>query len=192
MPRPLVQRRPPRDEQDVDATDGDLAARSRDDREAYGVLYLRYAPQVYRTVYRSLGSREAAEDVTSEVFVKALRSIDGFREHRAPFGAWLHFITRNAVVDHVRAQRRCLPIELAPDREDAGVDVEAHALSRVEARRAWRAIDALCAAQRTAVTMRLCGDLPLADIAGRMHRSEGAVKLLLHRGLATIRTELAG
>jgi RNA polymerase sigma-70 factor (ECF subfamily) len=174
-----------------DITDGDLAARACDDIDAYAVLYLRYVSRVYRTAYRSLGSHEAAEDVTSEVFVKALRSIHGFRAHRAPFGAWLQVIARHAVVDHVRAHRRCVPLDVAPDGQDVAVDVEGHALDRVEAGRAWQAIDGLCAAQRTAVTLRLADGLPVADIAGRMHRSEGAVKLLLNRGLATVRTELS-
>ena len=63
-------------------------------------------------------------------------------------------------------------------------------INRLEAARVWAAIDALGEAQRTAVTLRLGGDLPIAAIAEQMGRSEGAVKLLLNRGLTAVRRHL--
>jgi RNA polymerase sigma-70 factor (ECF subfamily) len=174
-----------------EASDGDLAARSCVDAEAFGLLYDRYATQIYRMVYQRLRDRSDAEDVTAEVFVKALTAIHTYRPARAPFWGWLHRIAANAVVDHVRARRSSLPLEAVPDDRAHLTGVEDQALHRVEAARAWRAVAQLTPAQRTAVTLRLGGDLPIADIAGRMDRTEGAVKLLLNRGMAAIRVRLA-
>jgi RNA polymerase sigma-70 factor (ECF subfamily) len=81
----------------------------------------------------------------------------------------------------------------APGGEDAAdpaVPVEEQAISRLEADRVWHAVDALPDAQRTAVVLRHGGDLPIAAIAARMNRTEGAVKLLLNRGMAGIRERL--
>jgi RNA polymerase sigma-70 factor (ECF subfamily) len=174
----------------ADATDSELAELSRYDAEAFGTLYDRYADQVFRVVYHRLNDRADAEDVTAEVFVKALRAIDGYRPARAPFWGWLHRIAANAVIDHVRARRATVSLDVVADAPDAAVGVEQQVIRRIEADQAWRAVADLCPAQRTAVTLRLGRDLPIADIAGQMERSEGAVKLLLNRGLTTLRTRL--
>jgi len=175
----------------ADADDGELAVLSRNDAEAFGVLYARYSAQVYRTVYYRLRDRSDAEDVTAEVFVKAFRAIGGYLPSRAPFWGWLHRIARNAVVDHVRARRPTVSLAAVADPQDSGADVEGDVVRRSEATRAWEAVDQLCPTQRTAVTLRLAHDLPIAAIAGRMDRSEGAVKQLINRGLSTVRESLA-
>ena len=181
----MIRRRP-----QPDATDSHLAELSRYDAEAFGMLYARYADQVFRVVLHRLKDRSDAEDVTAEVFVKALRAIDGYRPTRAPFWGWLHRIAANAVIDHVRARRATVSLDVVADAVDSGAGVEHQVVRRMEADRAWQAVADLCPAQRTAVTLRIGRDLPIADIAGRMDRTEGAVKLLLNRGLTTLRQRL--
>lgn len=173
------------------AEDHVLAELAREHAEVFGVLYRRYVHQIRRMVFHRLRDAEAADDVTSEVFIKAFRGIGGYRPARAPFGGWLHRIAANAVVDHVRAQRPTVSLAAVPDAEDASVDVEAEILRRAEATRAWRAVAQLCPTQRTAVTLRLVHGVPIAAIAGQMDRSEGAVKALVHRGLSTLREQLS-
>src|SRR5947209_5336023 len=85
--------------------DAALVERSRTDAEAFGELYDRYCAQIHRYVARRVGDREAAQDVTAEVFLKALRAIDSYRPATAPFAAWLHRIAANAVIDHLRARK---------------------------------------------------------------------------------------
>ncbi len=172
------------------ADDSELAERAREDAEAFGVLYARYSAQVYRTVHHRLRDPWDAEDVTAEVFVKAYRAIGGYLPSRAPFWGWLHRIARNAVVDHVRARRPTVSLAAVADVQDATADVEGNVVLRSEATRAWRAVGTLCTTQRTAVTLRLAHDLPIAAIAGRMEISEGAVKQLINRGLSTVRETL--
>jgi RNA polymerase sigma-70 factor (ECF subfamily) len=159
--------------------------------ELFGTLYDRYCDPIYRFVHRRLNDREAAEDVTAEVFIKALKALDSYRPAIAPFSAWLYRIAANAVTDHLRARRVTLSLDVAADPVDRADPVEEQAINRVEAARVWAAVDLLTEAQRTAVLLRLGQDLPIAAIAARLDRSEGAVKLLLNRGLAAVRGHLA-
>jgi RNA polymerase sigma-70 factor, ECF subfamily len=170
--------------------EAEILARIRHDPEAFGELYDLHCGAIYAYVYRRLRDRSAAEDVTAEVFVKALRAIDGYRPSAAPFAAWLYRIAANAVVDHHRARRATVSLDLAKESVDLARSVEEQAISRVEADRVWSAIDTLTDAQRTAMTLRFADDLPLAQIGQRMNRSEGAVKLLLHRAMDAIRTHV--
>lgn len=172
------------------AEDALLVLRSRSDPEAFGLLYDRYCDRIYGYVYRRLRDREAAEDVTAEIFIKALKAIDSYRPEIAPFAAWLYRIAGNAVIDHVRARRIMVSIDAVADAADAGSPVDQRALDAVEIDRVWSAVDRLPPAQRTAVTLRFGRDLPIADIAAHLGRSDGAVKLLLNRGLTALRTAL--
>jgi RNA polymerase sigma factor (sigma-70 family) len=171
-------------------SDVDLVAWCGTDPEAFGLLYDRYCDRIHRFVYARLRDRAAAEDVTAEVFFKALRGIGSYRPAAGPFSAWLYRIAGNAVIDHVRARRPTVSLELEMDTTDPSSPVEDQAIDRVEVAHVYRAIDELSHAQRTAVVLRLERDLPIAEIAGHMNRSEGAVKLLLHRGLIALRERL--
>jgi RNA polymerase sigma-70 factor (ECF subfamily) len=175
-----------------DADDRELAEIARVDADAFGVLYRRYSGQIYRVVYQRLRDREDAEDVTAEVFVKAFRAINDYIPSRAPFWSWLHRIALNTVIDHVRARRPAVSLAVAADPEDPAADVEAQVVRRTEASRIWTAVEKLCTTQRTALTLRLGHDLPIAIIAGHMDRSEGAVRQLINRGLSGVRAELGG
>jgi RNA polymerase sigma-70 factor (ECF subfamily) len=161
------------------------------DAEAFGALYDRYCDQIYRFVYRRLSNREAAEDVTAEVFFKALKAIDSFRPTAGTFSAWLYRIAANAVVDHTRARRPAASLDVTIDTADRAAPVEEQVINRVEAATVWAAVDGLTDAQRVAVTLRFGRDLPIAIIAEHMGRSEGAIKLLLNRGLSAVRAQLA-
>jgi RNA polymerase sigma-70 factor, ECF subfamily len=192
--QPASRSAPPPTTSSADATggtdDASLVERSRTDPESFGILYDRYCEQIYRYVHRRLSDRESAEDVTAEVFFKALKALDSYRPATAPFSAWLYRIAANAVVDHLRARRVTVTLDVAADPADRADPVDQQAVNRVEAARVWEAVDRLTEAQRAAVVLRLGHDLPIAAIAARLDRSEGAVKLLLNRGLAAVREQL--
>jgi RNA polymerase sigma-70 factor (ECF subfamily) len=170
--------------------DAHLAGLSQVDAEAFGVLYDRYCNQIYRYAHRRLGDHAAAEDVTAEVFLKALRAIASYQPDKAPFSAWLYRIAANAVVDHARSRKVNLSLDVAMELADQAPPVDEQAINRVEAAEVWRAVDALFDAQRRAVILRFGRDLPISAIAVDLGRSEGAVKLLLNRGLAAVREQL--
>ena len=176
---------------EAEVTDAELVARCTDDPEAFGLLYDRYCRRVHGYVYGRLRDRGAAEDVTAEVFLKALRGLGGYRPSAGEFSSWLFRIAGNAVIDHVRARRLTSDLDDQPERGDPAVSVEQLVIDREEVDRVWRAVDQLSTAQRTAVVLRLERDLPIAEIAGHLNRSEGAVRVLLHRGMAAVRERLA-
>ena len=172
-------------------SDVEVVARCASDPEAFGLLYDRHSDRIYRYVNARLRDRTMAEDVTAEVFFKALKGLGSYRPEAGEFSAWLYRIAGNAVIDHIRARRVTVSLDEQMDRTDRALPVEQQVIDRVEVAHVWRAVGELTEAQRTAVLLRLEKDLPIAEIAGRMNRSEGAVKLLLHRGLAAVRERLA-
>ena len=171
-------------------SDLDLAVRSRIDPEAFGVLYDRYCDRIYRFVYSRVRDPGNAEDLTAEVFFKALRGITTYHPSAGSFSAWIFRIARNTVIDHLRARRPTVSLDPEFDTSDPAPPVEDRALDRVDVADVWRAVGELSSAQRAAVILRLQKDLPIAEIAITLNRSEGAVRVLLHRALGTLRKRL--
>lgn len=167
-----------------------LVERAKEDPAAFGELYDHYFGQIYRFVYSRLHSQEAAEDITSEVFFKALRAIGRYRPSGHPFSAWLYQISVNAIADHYRAKRPESDLDSVIGVASSDRSVEEAISERDEAARVWAAIDTLPVHQRTALSLKLGEDLKLAQIGEIMGKSEGAVKLLIHRGMIGVRQRL--
>ncbi len=169
----------------------ELVARASTDATAFGELYERYRTTIRAFVRSRVHHPDDAEDITSEVFLRALGALPRYQLRGRPVRSWLVQIAANAVVDHHRGRRGrtgwgelrdgvaaggCPPDELV---------VRADTLARV-----WVVVDQLAARQRRAIRLRLEQDLPLRDIAVRMGTTEGAVKLLLWRGRVGVRRRL--
>lgn len=172
--------------------DAALAARaSAGDAEAFGALYDRYVEAVYRYVYYRVRNEAEAEDVTSDVFFKALRAITRY-EPRQPFLAWLYRIARNAVIDRVRRQRPQVPFEDAlrhpgADRvvdPDAGLDV----ISDKAALRT--AISQLTPLQQDVIILRYVEGLDTKEIGKILGRRDGTVRGIEFRALGMLRQVL--
>ena len=172
------------------AYEDQLVERAKQDANAFGELYDHYFGQIYRFVFSRLRDQEAAEDVTSEVFFKALRAIGRYKPAGHPFSAWLYQISVNAIADHYRAKRPESDLDSVIGVASTDRSVEDAISERDEAARVWAAIDSLPTHQRTALTLKLGEDLKLAQIGEIMGKSEGAVKLLIHRGMIGVRQRL--
>ena len=172
------------------AYEDQLVERAKVDADAFGELYDHYFAQIYRFVYSRLRDQDLAEDVTSEVFFKALRAIGRYRPSGHPFSAWLYQISVNAIADHYRSKRPEADLDDAVEVRDKAQPVDERIAQRDEAARIWAAIDALPPQQRTAMTLKLGEDMKLAQIGEIMGKSEGAVKLLIHRGMIGVRQKL--
>ena len=167
-----------------------LVERAKTEPAAFGELYDHYFGQIYRFVYSRVRDQDTAEDVTSEVFFKALRAIGRYRPSGHPFSAWLYQISVNAITDHYRGSRPEADLDAAAGVAAAGRPVDDQVADRDQAARIWAAIDTLPPQQRTALTLKLGEDLRLAQIGQIMGKSEGAVKLLIHRGMIGLRERL--
>lgn len=168
-----------------------IIARAQREPEGFGELYDHYFPQIYRYVASRVRSQELAEDITSEVFFKALRAIGRYRPTGHPFSAWLYQIAVNAITDHYRSRKRTEDsLEAGPELVATGAAVDDEVAQRMGLAQIWSAIEALPSQQRTAMTLKYSEDLALAEIGRIMGKSEGAIKLLVFRGTATVRAQL--
>lgn len=164
-----------------------LVERAKREPAAFGELYDLYFLQIYRFVYSRVHEQTAAEDVTSEVFMKALRSIGRYQDMGRPFSTWLYQIAANAVADRYRSVRTLEDIDEQHDLAGGGPALEDVAALRDELRRIWAAVEELPKHQRTAMVLKFQEDLKIEDIAVVMGKTPGAVKLLIHRGVARVR-----
>jgi len=184
---PLFRRRLPA--WDEATPDEELVGRAqRGQREAFGALYDRYLPRVYRYCYRLLGSREAAEDANGRVFMNALTALPAFRARS--FRAWLFAIAHNVVVDELRARRADLPLEAAAGVLDSAPSPEEAAIAAVERGAILALLPRLAEDQRHVVALRLAG-LSAAEIGEALGKPRNAVDGLQHRAVLRLRALLA-
>jgi RNA polymerase sigma-70 factor (ECF subfamily) len=167
-----------------------LVERAKRDPNAFGELYNRYLMQIYRFVYSRVRDQTVAEDVTSEVFMKALKSIGRYQDTGKPFSAWLYQIAVNSVADRYRAARPVEDIDEQRDLAISGPALEEVAAQRDELRRIWSVVETLPKQQRVAMVLKFQEDMKIEDIAVAMGKSAGAVKLLIHRGVTKCRQTL--
>jgi len=158
------------------------------DGEAFGQLYDHYHVSVYRFVYYRVGSVALAEDLTSETFFKALRSMSTFRWQGKDFGAWLMTIARNLTTDHFKSGRSRLEYatdDMTPhDRSTDGP--ERAVLASLTNEALLGALKALPHEQQECLIMRFLQGLSIAETAKILGRSDGAVKQLQLRGVRTL------
>jgi RNA polymerase sigma-70 factor, ECF subfamily len=165
------------------------------DPGAFEQLYRKYVAQIYSLALYETRDPHAAEDITETVFLKALAALPRFREQGegadSTFKTWLYTVARNTISNERRRDRRHRedPIELAlgvraPD--DPAATAETH----LEAQRALRAVMELPPERRQALVLRFVNELNAREIGQIMGRSEGAVRVLIHRALVSVRQRL--
>jgi RNA polymerase sigma-70 factor (ECF subfamily) len=150
-----------------------------------------HRPTVYRYVRFRLATREAAEDVTSEVFMKALRALDRYDPGRASPRTWLLRIARNAVTDHLRSLRRRSSLHVSLDRvPDLVADVptqEERVLREERIEMILNANRSLRPADQEILSLRYGAGLDNQEIAEALNISGNAVAVRVHRALARLK-----
>jgi len=162
-------------------------------QSAFTQIYDIYFDRIYRYVFVRLKKQAEAEDLTQEVFIKALRSIDSYKIGKTPFAAWLFRIAHNQVIDHVRkfAKRQETSLDDAPPSIGAE-DPVAMIEQKFEIAELNTAMMELSPAQQEVISLRFVADLPIAEVAKILGKSEGTVKALQFNGTASLRKLLAG
>lgn len=154
--------------------------------EAFGVLYDRYLDKIYRFIYYKTFSKELAEDLTSDVFHKALTKIGSFDGEKGTFSAWLYRIARNSVIDHFRTAKHDVPLE---DTFDVGVDERTPETldATAELGRVTEYLKTLSARQREIITLRVWEEKSYREIAEIVGGTEDAVKMAFSRSIRDVR-----
>ena len=168
--------------------DAELVIRAMQDPRAFALLYRRYLDPVYRYCLHRLGSKEVAEDATSQIFLKVLAAFPTYRAER-PFRSWLFAIAHNIVVDHYRAHRDEQPLEGALEVLDAARTPEEQAVADDEVRAVRAVLAGLTPDQAKVIELRLAG-LTEVEIADALGRRPGAVRAAQFRALGRLRTLL--
>jgi RNA polymerase sigma-70 factor (ECF subfamily) len=156
------------------------------DPRRFADLYEENFERVYAYIARRVGGRDAAEDLTAEVFHQALANLPRYEWRGVPFAAWLYRIAANAIAD--RGQRAARE-QGNPAAEPAAASEPA--LEEVEQRaRLFWLVDDLPADQRRVVRLRFVEEKSIREIARELGRSEGAVKQLQFRALENLRARM--
>ncbi len=166
-----------------------LVEAAQKDPARFAVLYENNFELVYAYVARRVRDRSLAEDLTSDVFQKALEHLPRFTWRGVPFAAWLLRIASNIIADRSKKDAKS---QQAEDLENAP-DLSQIDLEELEYRaRLFRLVDQLPEDQCRVVKLRFAEGKSIREIAGELSRTEGAVKQLQFRGLQTLREQLAG
>jgi RNA polymerase sigma-70 factor (ECF subfamily) len=162
----------------------------QNDQEAFAELYEKYFDKIYRYIVFKIGDKFEAEDMTQHVFLKALRSIRSFKWREVPFSAWLYRIAHNQIVDHLRQHTR-RPISQLEESVTSCIESEANPQQLIETRLDMEelvtAAKKLTPAQYEVIALRFSSDLPIAEVARLMGKSQGAVKALQHSAILALR-----
>ncbi len=172
-----------------DADDAALVAAAKCERAAFAPLYLRYADPVYRYSLRRLGTKEAAEDATAQVFMKALAALPAYREDRTSFRSWLFAVAHHVLVDIERARRPSSVLEEAAAVADSAPGPEATALSAEAQEEVRSLLAAVAPDQRRVLELRLAG-LTTVEVAAVLGCSPGAVRSAQFRAATRLRALL--
>jgi len=162
------------------------------DRVALEELYLIHFDRIYSYLHVSVGNRPDAEDLTTQTFVKMLEAIGRFRWQSAPFSAWLFRIAHNLAMDHFRANRRWQPEEDVPEpAPDESTSAEAGAFESIGRRSMLELIEDLSVEQQQVLTLKFLFGFSNGEAATILGKTEGAIKSLQHRALASLQKQLA-
>jgi RNA polymerase sigma factor (sigma-70 family) len=174
-----------------DASDEQLAARAATDFDSFEELYRRYIVGMYRFMRSQTPDEATAEDLTAQVFFKALSSAGSFRGDGS-YKSWLFRIAHNVLSTWRSRRGRALTVEEVPDEADPGPTPVSHAIATEERNVMWEEVADLPSAQQEVITLHYAEELSIEEVARATKRTRGAVRILLHRARHRLRHALEG
>jgi RNA polymerase sigma-70 factor, ECF subfamily len=164
-----------------------VASAAGGDFEAFGKLYSFFIKRIYRYVFYQVMDKMTAEDITADVFVKALKNIQSCKGKEATFSAWLYRIACNLTIDYFRRSKKDLTVEVvrASSLEDPVEETGEHP----ERQELLEAISRLPQHQRRFITLKFIEGLDNRQIGQIMGKSQVAVRLLQFRAIAALKKE---
>jgi RNA polymerase sigma-70 factor (ECF subfamily) len=150
---------------------------------AISTLYRRHVQAIYRYIYYRVSDELAAEDLTAEVFLRAVEGLPNYEPRGAPFEAWLYRIAQARVADYFRKGQRERTVEIREDwpSDESPLSIGVERSFRREELR--QAINQLTPDQQQVIILKFVEGLSNAEVAQILNKTEGAVKSLQHRAL---------
>jgi RNA polymerase sigma-70 factor, ECF subfamily len=154
------------------------------DQETFAHLYDAYVERIYRYVYFRVADQEQAEDITSQVFLKAWEKLYTYQAGESPFMAWLYRIAHNAVIDHYRTKKVSISLEEVNPVEVSYADAVDERLDlQVKSQKLREALQELTEEQQQVLILKFVGGLSTSEIAQQLGKRQGAVRALQMRAL---------
>ena len=167
-----------------------VRAAQRGQRDAFARIYETHVDRVYRYLLSRLGQPADAEDVTAEVFIRAMKALPSYKPRGTPLMAWLYRIAHNQAVNWGKTRSRRRENSLEDLFVRSSDDPEREALDRASFAEAEREMEQLTPLQRQVLSLRFAGELSIAETGKIMKRSQGAVKFLQYSALQALRRNL--
>ncbi len=175
----------------LDGDDRLLVEAAQKDPSRFAELYELNFARVYGYIARRVADRDAVQDLTSEVFHKALANIQSFEWRGVPFAGWLLRIASNAIADRSkRGAREITGQDELPDIPDLNAKPKLEEADQCA--RLFFLVGQLPNDQRRVINMRFAEEKSIRDIAQALGRTEGAVKQLQLRALQNLRSRMEG
>jgi len=169
-----------------------IKAAQRGDKDAAAALYRAHVGQIYRYVLRRVNDAMIAEDITADVFVRALESLPQYEQKGLPFLGWLYHIASGKVIDYYRwadRRKKNAPLdETLPSDTEAPESAAAH---RLQMEQTLQAMQILTEEQQRVVTLRFLEGHSIRETAQLMNKNENAIKGLQFRALQTLSERLS-
>jgi len=162
------------------ARQGDLAAVSE--------LYNLHVDRIYQYVRYRTGDEQTAEDITAEVFLRAIESLGSYTDQGAPFMAWLYRIAHARVIDYWRSlkRRQTAPLDDPLLQDSLVATDDAIDVDFLQNRSLWSAVQQLTDDQQNVIILKFVQGLGNAEIAQVLGKTEGAIKALQRRALEAL------
>lgn len=162
----------------------------RGEVEAFGCLYERYLESIYRYIRTRVAEDRTAEDLTETVFLRSFESLSRYKEKGLRFSAFLYQIARNLLVDHYRQKEEELPLESADQISVSPSRIDDIIVIQDKVDRLRVGLEALPEEYREIIRLRVLLELSTTECAQWIGRSEGAVRVLLHRALKALKRQV--
>ena len=163
-----------------------IARAKAGDESATVAIYEAYRAKVQRYFHYRVGHRQAAEDLTTDVFLRVIENLPDYRQQGVPFQAWLFQIARNLAVDYFRRQSVRDHVPLDEKLRSNGEAPDSFVARSLVGEELQQALQRLTNGQSDVIVMRFIADMSIAEVAGALNKSESAVKSLQARGLEAL------
>jgi RNA polymerase sigma-70 factor, ECF subfamily len=168
----------------IGENEAELVEKAKVDDQAFGQLYEYYFPKIYRYIKRRVSTHEIAEDLVSQVFLKAFGHRQNYQSRGFSFGAWLYRIATNILTDHYRrGVHGEVNDEEAIAKEPASENFQAAGEQLTDRAAIEKVLNKMPARYRQVINLRYFAEMEIGEISEVMGLPKTHTSVILHRAL---------